>query len=102
MQTLFMTNVISFSIQLIYCKVFSNVLYGSRYVLSAVFDFIKTIVQLARFGPPEIWQDHQISGDSGPMVHCLEMLIFSPGNATEISHLHRTLLLFCPYSKAQV
>ena len=54
MQTLFMTNVISFSIQLIYCKVFSNVLYGSRYVLSAVFDFTKTIVQLARFGPPEI------------------------------------------------
>ena len=38
-----MTNVISFSIHLIYCKVFSNVLYGSRYILSAVFDFIKTI-----------------------------------------------------------
>ena len=65
-----MTNVISFSIQFIYYKVFTNVLqYGSRYILSAVFDFIKTIVQLARSGPPEIWQDHQISRASGPMVH---------------------------------
>ena len=73
-----MTNVISFSIQFIYCKVFTNVLYGSRYILSAVFDFIKTIVQLARSGPPEIWQDHQISRASGPMVHWLEMLISSP------------------------
>ena len=73
-QILFITNVISFSIQLIYCKVFSNVLYGSRYILSAVFDFNKTIVQLAKSGPPEIWQDHQISRASGPMVHCLEML----------------------------
>ena len=55
-QILFMTNVISFSIQLIYCKVFSNVLYhyGSRYILSAVFDFIQTNVQLATSGPPEI------------------------------------------------
>ena len=29
-QRLFMTNVISVSIQLIYCKVFSNVLFGSK------------------------------------------------------------------------
>ena len=36
-------------------------------------------VQLATSGPPEIWQDHQISRASGPMVHCLEMLISSPG-----------------------
>ena len=36
--------------------------------MSAVFDFIKTIVQLARSGPPEIWQDHQIYRASGPMV----------------------------------
>ena len=43
-----------------------------------MFDFIKTIVKLARSGPPEIWQDHQISMASGPMVHCLEMLISSP------------------------
>ena len=43
-----------------------------------MFDFIKTIVQLGRSGPPEIWQDHQISRASGPMVHCLEMLISSP------------------------
>ena len=64
----------------LYCKVFSNDLYGSRYILSAVFDFIKTIVQLARSGPPEIWQDHQISRASGPMVHCLEMLISSPAS----------------------
>ena len=47
--------------------------------MAAVFDFIKTIVLLARSGPPEIWQDHQISRASGPMVHCLEMLISSPG-----------------------
>ena len=73
-----MTNVISVSIQLIYSKVFSNVLCGSKYILSAVFDFIKTNVQLATSGPPEIWQDHQISRASGPMVHCLEMLISSP------------------------
>ena len=73
-----MANVISFSIQFIYCKEFSNVFYGSRYILSAVFDFIKTIVHRVRSGPPEIWQDHQISRASGPMVHCLEMLISSP------------------------
>ena len=79
-----MSNVISFSIQLIYCKVFSNVLYGSMYILSAVFDFIKTIVQLARSGPPDIWQDHQIYRASGPMVHCLEMLISSPVRAPNI------------------
>ena len=60
-----------FSIQFIYCKVFSNVLHGSRHILSAVFDFIKTIVQLARSGPPEIKQDHPIYRASGPMVHCL-------------------------------
>ena len=71
------------SIKLIHCKVFSNVLYGSRYILSAVFDFIKTIVQLARSGPPEIWQDHQISRASGPMVHRFEMLISSPGMYAE-------------------
>ena len=76
-----MTNVISVSIQLIYSKVFSNVLCGSKYILSAEFDFIKTNVQLATSGPPEIWQDHQISRASGPMVHCLEMLISSPGKA---------------------
>ena len=76
-----MTNVIYLSIQFIYCKVFTNVLNGSRYILSAVFDFIKTIVQLARSGPPEIWQDHQISRASGPMVHRLEMLISSPGKS---------------------
>ena len=70
--------IISFSIQLIYCKVFSSVLYGSRYILSAVLDFIKTIVQLPRSGPPAIWQDHQISRASGPMVHWLKMLISSP------------------------
>ena len=70
-----MTNVISCSIQFIYCKAFSNVLYGSRYIVSAVFDFIKTIVQLARSGPPEIWQDHQIYRASGPMVHCLEIYV---------------------------
>ena len=81
----FMANVISFSIQLIYCKVFSNVMYGSRYILSAVFDFIKIIVQLARSGPPEIWQDHQISRPSGPMVHCLEMFISSPEIASLIN-----------------
>ena len=43
------------------------------HILSAVFDFIKTIVQLARSGPPEMLQDHQIYRASGPMVHCLEM-----------------------------
>ena len=48
------------------------------HLVSAVFDFIKTIVQLARSGPPKMWQDHQISRASGPMVHCLEMLISSP------------------------
>ena len=37
--------------------------------MSAVFDFIKTIVQLDRSGPPEIWQDYQIYRASGPMVH---------------------------------
>ena len=41
--------------------------------------FIKTIAQLARSGPSEIWQDHQIYRASGPMVHCPEMLISSPG-----------------------
>ena len=46
-----------------------------------MFDFIKTIVQLARTGPPEICQDHQIDRASGPMVHCLEMLISSPDHA---------------------
>ena len=43
---------------------------------------VTTIVQLARSGPPEIWQDHQISMASGPMVHCLEMLISSPAVLT--------------------
>ena len=76
-----MTNVISVSIQLIYSKVFSNVWCGSKFILSAVFDFIKTNVQLATSGPPEIWQDHQISRASGPMVHCLEMLISSPASS---------------------
>ena len=52
--------------------------------MSAVFDFIKTIVQLSRSGPPEIWLDHQIYRASGPMVHCLEMLISSPVMVEEI------------------
>ena len=43
-------------------------------MMSAVFDFTKK-VQLATSGPPEIWQDQQISRARGPMVHCLEMLI---------------------------
>ena len=77
-----MTNVISFSIKCMYCKVFSNTLYGS---LSAVFDFIKTNVQLATSGPPKIWQNHKIYKASGPMVHGLEMLISSPAN-TSIVH----------------
>ena len=43
-----------FSIQFIYCKVFSNVLYMVADHLSAVSDFIKTIVLFARSGPPTI------------------------------------------------
>ena len=37
----------------------------------------KTNLHLATSGPPEIWQDHQISRAGGPMVHCLEILISS-------------------------
>ena len=47
--------------------------------MSAVFDLTNKYWRLATFGPPEIWQDHQISRTGGPMVHCLEMSISSPG-----------------------
>ena len=87
-----------------YCKVFSNVFYGSRYILSAVFDFIKTIVQWGRSGPPEIWQDHQISRASGPMVHCLEMLISSPGvfidQVLEHETVHFNITTFSSHHKS--
>ena len=46
--------------------------------MSAVFDLTNKYWWLATSGPPEIWQDHQISRTGGPMVHCLEMLISSP------------------------
>ena len=40
-----------------------------------LFAFAKKNVQfkLAISGPPEIWQNHQISRAGGPMVHCLQM-----------------------------
>ena len=48
--------------------------------MSVVFDLplIKSFEQtvhtkLPTSRPTEMWQDHQISKDSGPMVHCLEM-----------------------------
>ena len=44
-----------------------------------MYEFSKKKVQnLATSGPPEIWQDHQISRVSGPMAHCLEVLVSSP------------------------
>ena len=46
--------------------------------MSAVFDLTNKNGRLAISGPPEIWQDHQISRTGGPMVHCLELLISSP------------------------
>ena len=56
-----------------FSKVLKLKLYGSRYILSAVFDFAKRNVELPASGPPDIWQDHQFSRAGGPMVHCLEM-----------------------------
>ena len=47
--------------------------------MSAVFDLTNKYSRLATSGPPEIWQDHQISRTGGPMVHHLEMSISSPG-----------------------
>ena len=45
-----------------------------------------TNVQLiAPSGPPEIWQDHQISRAGSPMVHCLEMSISRSDNPVNIS-----------------
>ena len=41
--------------------------------MAAVFDFTPTNVQLATSGPPEIWQDHQISRAGSPMVLCVEI-----------------------------
>ena len=41
--------------------------------------FDKKYWRLATSGPPEIWQDHQIFRTGGPMSHCPEMLISSPG-----------------------
>ena len=48
-------------------------LYWNKKILPAVFDFAQKNVRLATFGPPGIWQDHQISRAGGPMVHCLDM-----------------------------
>ena len=69
-------------------KVFSKVLYGSRQILSAVFDFAKKkySLQIATYGPTEIWQDHQIVRAGGPMVHCLEMYISSPDMCMTVVH----------------
>ena len=41
-----------------------------------------------RSGPPETWQDHQISRAGGPMVHCLEMLISSPVKFQKVASTH--------------
>ena len=41
--------------------------------MSVAFDFAQKNVQLATSGPPEIWQDHQISRAGSRMVQCLEM-----------------------------
>ena len=41
--------------------------------LFAGFDFAQHFLQLATSGPPEMWQDHQVSRAGGPMVHCLDM-----------------------------
>ena len=49
--------------------------------MSAVFHLTNKYSRLATSGPPEIWQDHQISRTGGPMVNslnCLEMSISSP------------------------
>ena len=52
-----------------------------------MFDFTKNL-HLATSGPPEIWQDHQISRAGGPMDHCLEILISSPVDGFQSSRMH--------------
>ena len=63
--------------------------------MSVAFDFTQKNVQLATSGPPEIWQDHQISRTGGPMVQSLETSISRP----EIRLCHiwiKAILLYPP------
>ena len=71
-----------------------HIFFSKMYVVQRLFQMSRTgadqfcqlclILQkklhLATSGPPEIWQDHQISRAGGPMVHCLEILISSTDN----------------------
>ena len=69
-----------------HCRL-ESLIYGNCHFMKLlhVFDFTNNCFQLATYGPPEIWQDHHISWTGGPMVHCLEMSISSPGIVSAVA-----------------